>query len=380
MRRIPVLHLISRFNFGGTERQLIERLRRHPPGFEPRIGCFEAWGPFLEPIRAMGHEPRVFPVRSLARPETALEIARLAAFLRRSGIRLVHANDFASSVVGVAAARLAGARVIVNRVDLGHLRPGFGKWHRRLEILAARTADLVCVNAEAVRRVCIEEEGCRPGRVVLVRNGIDLAGFDALAAREPAPLPIREGDFAVAVIGNLWPVKAHRVLLEAAALLRGTPIRFLCAGEGSERPFLENRIAELGLERSVFLLGHRTDVPALLSRSHALCLCSVAEGLSNAVTEGMAARLPVVATAVGGTPELVEEGVTGFLVRPGDPSALADRLRRLVAGPDLARRMGQKGRAFVEAELSLERMAEAHQALYLRALGREAESPVPAAA
>src|ERR1700736_4881795 len=338
MRPIRVLHLLSRFNYGGTERQLIERLRRHPPGFEALVGCFEAWGPFLEPIRALGYEPHVLPLRGLARPEAAVQVLRMAALIWKLGVRLVHANDFATSV-------------IVNRVDLGHLRPGFGKWHRQLEMLAARQADVVSANAEAVRRVCIEEEGCRPDRVVVVRNGLDLRHFDELAAQPPAPLPTAESDFVVAVIGNLWPVKAHRVLLEAAALLRDTRIRFVCAGEGSERPFLEQRIRELGLERSVFLLGHRMDVPVLLARSHALCLCSTAGGLSNAVTEGMAARLPVVATSVGGTPELVEAGVRGFLVQPGDHRALAAKLRQLEASPELARRMGLCGRAFVEAAL-----------------------------
>jgi len=376
MRPIPVLHLLSRFNFGGTERQLIERLRRHAKGFEPVVGCFEAWGVFLEPLREMGHEPHVFPVRGLLRPGTAAQIARLAWLIREKRIPLVHANDFSTSVVGVAAARLAGARVIVNRVDLGHLRPGFGIWHRRLEMLAARQADLVCANAEAVRRVCIEEEGCRPERVAVVRNGFDLHGFDRLAAQPGEPLPVVDGDFVVAVIGNLWPVKAHRDLLEAAALLRDTRIRFLCAGDGSERTYLEARIRELGLEDSVHLLGHRTDVPAMLARSHALCLCSTAEGLSNAIAEGMAARLPVVATNVGGTLELVAHGASGFLVEPRDPPALAARLRQLASDPELCRRMGLRGRAFVEAELSLERMADAHEALYRKALGLPAPAPL----
>jgi glycosyltransferase involved in cell wall biosynthesis len=369
MARIRVLHLLSRFNYGGTERQLVERLRRHPPGFEGVLGCFEAWGVFLDPIRALGYEPHVLPLRGLARPEAAVQVWRAAALIRRERIGLVHANDFATSVVGVAASRLAGVPVIVNRVDLGHLRPGFGKWHRRLEMLAARQATLVCANAEAVRRVCIEEEGCRPDQVVVVRNGLDIQHFDELSASAGAPLPTRDGDFVVAVIGNLWPVKAHRVLLEAAALLRDTPIRFVCAGEGSERAQLERRIRELDLSNTVFLLGHRQDVPALLSRSHALCLCSTAEGLSNAVTEAMAARLPVVATNVGGTPELVEDGTTGFLVPPGDPRELARRLRQVYASPERARQMGERGRAFVEKHLSLENLTDAHEALYRRAVG-----------
>jgi hypothetical protein len=133
-----VLHLLSRFDVGGTERQLVERLRRHPRGFEPFLACSELYGKFLAPVRALGIEPIVVPVRGLAHPSAALAVARLAMTMRERKIDLVHANDFAMSVLGLAAARLSGARIIVNRVDLGHLRPGFGVAHRRLEAFTAR--------------------------------------------------------------------------------------------------------------------------------------------------------------------------------------------------------------------------------------------------
>jgi glycosyltransferase involved in cell wall biosynthesis len=237
----------------------------------------------------------------------------------------------------------------------------------------------VVANADAVREVCIREERCDPRRVFVVRNGIDLPVFDALAAKPlQAPLPIAEGDVPVAVIGNLWPVKGHRTLLEAAARLKETlpRVKFLCAGEGPERQFLERRIAELGLADRVLLLGHRLDVPAILARAQAACLCSSAEGLSNALMEAMAARLPIVATAVGGNPELVRPGENGTLVPYGDPGALADALTALLADPVRAREIGQRGRARVEAELTLSRMAEGHGALYMRAL-EEAQADAP---
>ena len=148
-----VLHLLSRFDIGGSERQLVERLRRHPPGFEPLVACCELYGKFLPPIRALGIEPFVVPLRGLLHPSAAVAVAHLAILIRRQKVDLVHTNDFAMSAVGLAAARLAGARIIVNRVDLGHLRPGFGVAHRRLEAFTARHADLVCANAEAVRQV-----------------------------------------------------------------------------------------------------------------------------------------------------------------------------------------------------------------------------------
>jgi glycosyltransferase involved in cell wall biosynthesis len=176
----------------------------------------------------------------------------------------------------------------------------------------------------------------------------------------------------VAVIGNLWPVKGHRMLVEAVGKLAGKlpGWRFLCAGDGAERPWLMRRIAELGLEDRVLLIGHRLDVPAVLRRARAAALCSSAEGLSNALMEAMAASLPLVATRVGGNPELVRDGENGFLVPSGDADALATRLLDLLGGePGRAVEMGLRGRARIETELTLEAMARGHRDLYRRALG-----------
>jgi glycosyltransferase involved in cell wall biosynthesis len=372
---IPVLHLVNRFWIGGAERQFVERLRLHPPGFSALVGCLELSGPMLDQVRSLGYEPVLFPLKgSMLRANTLKQVARMAALMREHRVRIVHATDFNTNLLAFAAGRLAGAKVIVSRVDLGHLREGFGKWHREAEKWNARHADLVVVNADAVREVCIRDERCKPDRVVVVRNGIDLAHFDRLTAQPlQAPLPVAPGDVAVAVIGNLWPVKGHRTLVDAVALLRDRlpHVKFLCAGEGPEREPLEKRIAELGLSDRVFLLGHRLDVPAILARVRAACLCSSAEGLSNALMEAMAARLPIVATAVGGNPELVRPGENGLLVPYGDPASLADKLVELFSDAGRAAGMGRRGRERVEAELTLSRMAEGYGAVYRRLLDGE---------
>ena len=362
---IPVLHLVNRFWIGGAERQFVERLRLHPPGFSALVGCLELSGPMLEQVRSLGYEPVLFPLKgSMLRANTLKQVARMAALMREHRVRIVHATDFNTNLLAFAAGRLAGAKVIVSRVDLGHLREGFGKWHREAEKW----------NADAVREVCIRDERCRPERVVVVRNGIDLAHFDRLASQPlQAPLPLGPDDVPVAVIGNLWPVKGHRTLVEAAALVRDRlpRVKFFCAGEGPEREFLEKRVAALGLSDRVFLLGHRLDVPAILARARAACLCSSAEGLSNALMEAMAARLPIVATAVGGNPELVRPGENGLLVPYGDPSSLADKLVELLPDADRAAAMGGRGRERVEADLTLSRMAEGYGAVYRGVLDGE---------
>jgi glycosyltransferase involved in cell wall biosynthesis len=365
---VAVLHLVNRFWIGGAERQFVERLRRHPKGFRALVGCLELSGDMLPQVRALGYEPEVFPLRgSMMRFNTGLQVARMAAWMRAENVRIVHGTDFNTNLLGLAAARMAGAKAIVSRVDLGHLRAGFGRWHREAEKLNARLADLVVANADAVREVCIRDEGVKPENCVVVRNGLDLAAFDrAMAAPLQAPLP--EGRL-VAVIGNLWPVKGHRTLVEAVAQLpeQCKDVKFVCAGEGPEREYLTARIAALGLEGRVVLLGHRLDVAAVLARATAACLCSSAEGLSNALMEAMAARLPIVATDVGGNPELIRDN--GYLVPYGDVAALSGKLASLLDDAAAAQELGRAGRRRVESELTLEQMAEGHGALYRRALG-----------
>jgi len=150
----------------------------------------------------------------------------------------------------------------------------------------------------------------------------------------------------------------------ASVHTRRPEVRFALVGDGSERPSLESRIAELGLEDAVEILGTRYDVPAILARADAACLPSLAEGLPNAVMEAMAAGLPVVATAVGGTPELVIPGETGLLAPPGAAEELAEALLAVLADPVHARSMGARGRKLIAREYSLDALASGHAAMY----------------
>jgi glycosyltransferase involved in cell wall biosynthesis len=162
------------------------------------------------------------------------------------------------------------------------------------------------------------------------------------------------------------PVKGQTDLLVAfREVLRWHPgARLVLVGDGVRRPLLERMARELGVAERAHFLGYRRDVPALLSRAALSVSASHAEGLSNAILEAMASRLPVVATAVGGTPELVRDGVNGLLVPPGSPGALARRMSEALADPTRARRMGERGRRVVEREFDLRQMRLGYDALY----------------
>ncbi|HWE24408.1 MAG TPA: glycosyltransferase [Myxococcales bacterium] len=382
---MPVLQIANQFAIGGAEGQFVARIRRHPTGFRPVVACIQKKGPNLRPIEELGLSVEEFGLRgSLAQLNTGHQVLRLAAFIAREGVRLVHANDFYANLLAVPAARLAGAKVIVSRFDLGHW---YSRAHHVLEALASRTADAVYTNAQAVREMCVAKEGIPGERVFVIHNGIDLEQFDAAKAGPLlAPLPGMEtgGDGksrrpCVAIAANLYSVKGHLDFVEALEIVkREVPdVLVLCAGEGPMRTVLEQQIRARGLRDNLVLLGHRLDVPAILARAHVGVLCSHAEGLSNAIIEYMAASLPVVATAVGGNVELVAEAgsrATGHLVAPRKPKALAERLIGLLRDAPRRAALGAAARAHVEADLTLAAMSEKTGELYEQVVSRAASS------
>lgn len=368
VQRAPVKVLVfqNRFLIGGQERQTVLHLatldRRR---WEPIVRCLHLEGQHLDDLARIGVLPESLDIGKMARPATLWRVARLAARLRADGVALVHAQDFYTDTLGVLAARLASIPSIVTRVDLGH---ALDPLKRRALALVSRSATRVVVNALAIRDTCLRE-GVERDRIAVVRNGVDLAAFDAAAGREPDPPspPLAPGAPVVVQVANMHhPVKGQEDLLAAhREVLRHAPgARLVLVGDGARRPGLEARARELGIADHVRFTGYRRDVPSLLARASVVVSASYAEGISNAVLEGMAARRPVVGTAVGGTPELVRDGVTGFLVPAGAPEMLARRVVALLRDAELARRMGEQARATVEREFGVEEMRRRFDALY----------------
>jgi glycosyltransferase involved in cell wall biosynthesis len=360
---VRVLVFQNRFRLGGQERQTVLHVRTvDRTRWEPVVAVLHLDGEHLADLAAAGVRPLLFDVGSrMLRPNTAWQIGRLVHLIRTERIALVHAQDLYTNVLGALAARAAGVPAIVTRVDLGHHVPGY---RRPLLTLASRRAERVLVNALCIRDLVVRE-GVEPDRVVVVRNGVDLEELDRSAARSPdAPAPDPGGVVCVANMHH--PVKGQTDLLVAMKeVLRDRPgAHLVLVGDGVRRPLLERQARQLGIATRTHFLGHRLDGPALLARAQVAVSASHAEGISNAILEAMGCRLPVVATAVGGSPELVRDGWNGFLVPPGAPAALARRLVDLLRDPALRARMGERGRALVEREFDLDQMRLSYDALY----------------
>ncbi|HEY6099106.1 MAG TPA: glycosyltransferase [Anaeromyxobacter sp.] len=362
MTPTKVLVFQNRFLIGGQERQTVNNVRTIDRArFEPVVACLHLEGEHLADLAAAGVKPLLFDVgRKMLRPNTAWQVARLVHVLRTRRIGLVHAQDVYTNVLGTLAAKAAGVPSIATRVDLGHHVTGY---RRPLLRLACRQADRVLVNALCIRDMCIRE-GVEPDRIAVVRNGVDVELLDGIARAAPEP-PVPDG--CVVNVANMHhPVKGQTDLLMAMReVIRVRPeARVAFVGDGVRRPHLERMAGMLGIAERCHFLGFRLDGAAILARAALSVSASHAEGISNAILEAMTMRLPVVATAAGGSPEIVREGVNGHLVPPGAPGALARRILDLLERPAARRRMGNRGRRIVESEFSLAQMRLGYDALY----------------
>lgn len=356
-----VVHVIDSLYPGGTERQCLELAR----GLS-RLGVGNAVfyfrpGPLLMEFQSAGAAVQALPQASVQSSRFFFSLLALARALRREAAEIVQSYGFYSNLRGLTAARLAGVpvRVAARRELAKFLTPA----QRRADRWVWRLAHRVVVNSEAVRRQVISEERVRPDKVVVIRNG--LAADLWLAADDPAHA---NGDPVVGMVAHFREQKDHVTFLRAAReVLNFVPsARFCLVGLGLNAP-LREYVQQLGLTDYVDFRGglegealrtavRRSTVSVLSSKNN--------EGLPNAVLEAMAASRPVVATAVGGTPELIDDGVTGFLVPPQDPGALAERVVRLLKDPALARGMGERGRERVAREFTIERMCGQYHDLY----------------
>jgi glycosyltransferase involved in cell wall biosynthesis len=210
-----------------------------------------------------------------------------------------------------------------------------------------------------------------PGKIVVIHNGFN-AIADAQAVRERrrpellAELGIGADARVIGSVARLSPVKGHRYLLEAVAQVMKTDARvyLVLAGDGELRDEIAAHAERLGIGARTRLLGHREDSAQLVAAFDVAVLASLSEGLPNAVIEAMAAGAPVVATAVGGVPELIEDGKTGFLIPPANPEAMAERIEYALSHADLTGLIATRGRRFVTERFGMERMVAAVESLY----------------
>lgn len=377
-QRVRVVHLIGQLGLGGSERQLLVLLRHlDRERFENHLVVFNPspYGELHQEFERLG-----VPVTTV--PPECRGVPRRLRFLWRTCRRLapdvIHSWTAHDNPYAGIAGRLAGVqgrfgslRTTLHSTLMANL-PSSYRW-----LVLHGVAELV-VNSEICARE-LRELGIGPRRVRLLRNGVPLPTSEPALA-DLTELGIEATHRVVGLIGNLRAVKNHLFFVDAMArVLPEVPeLRVLLVGQPlpSEPDYprrIEERIERHGLHGRFVITGFRPDVPELLRRMEICCLTSKSEGMPNAVLEAMAAARPVVATRVGGVPELVEDGDGGYLIEPGDVRGFAGAVSRLLADPARARRMGERGRERARRRHDCADAARRLGNFYLHALG---ESPV----
>jgi glycosyltransferase involved in cell wall biosynthesis len=328
-------------------------------------------GPLVERLHALDIETVRVPLSArLVNPRAFLGLVRALQRLRPA---IVQSHGARSNVYTRLAARYAGVPVVLSTVHNSLFDYEVAGWRRALYVLAERLtsplADRVLSVSAAIARDLVERYRIDAARAVVVRNGIDAWAFRP--AREPAAvrgeLGIAEGRRVALMAGRMTPQKGWDVLLEAAVRLAAVraDIAWVLVGDGPLRTTLTRRAGDLGL--AAHFTGARADMADLLGCADVVVLASRSEGLPFTLLEAMALGKPIVATRVGGVPEVVDDGRTGRLVPRDDPAALAAAVASVLDAPD-ASAMGARGRTRVETSFTLDGMVRAVERVYAAAL------------
>lgn len=366
MPPIPILLTIRELSLGGSERQLAETaLWLDRSQFTPHVGCFRSRGIRTQQLAEAGIPVVEFPVRSFSRD--SLTGARyMLAYMRQHNIRLVHSFDYPLNIFAAPVTRLfTRAIALTSQRSHRELTPGvFARLQRATDFLAHG----IVVNCEYLSRHLREDYRIAPERIHLCYNGIDLEVFRDEGGRRRPP-EASDASTVAGVVCGLRPEKDLGTLLEgfARATSTGSGLHLVMVGSGPELEPLQQRAAALGIARRVHWEPGTADVAPWLRGIDIFVLPSRSEAFSNSIMEAMACGCAVIASDVGGNPELVEAGVTGLLFPAGDAAALGRHIEALAADAALRRRLSAAARHKIRerfsAQAAARRMAEIYRQL-----------------
>ena len=372
LRPIRVAFCLDSFEIGGTELNAVRTAEALDPNrIELSIFHLQTHGPLRSRYERLGVRMTHVPISNLYSIRTALQGMRLAKMLRDANVDIVHSHDIYCNIFVVPWARIFTQCSIIASRRWSYYAPRAGL--ARTNRLSAHFAHHILANSSGVANALAVEEGVPRKKIVEIPNFLETNAFVAVSPADRAAQRrawgVPDGAFAIGIVARLRPVKNHVLLFKAASKLNNR-FHLMIVGDGPLRAELENLARELGIESRVHFAGEVVSDRNLHQFLDVSVLCSLSEGFPNAVIEGMAAGIVVVATPVGGVTDAVTNGVTGLLVPVDDPAPLADALRSLEADSSLRARLGNAGREEVQAKFSQEFVIEKLSSLYETLSGR----------
>lgn len=365
--RTRIIYLAHTFAVGGAEEMVLNLVRHLPPEYEPAVVCIHEPGPIGEEIQRTG-----VPFRSLGLKPGLLrpfDLIRLQQFLEQCEPDIVHTFLLTASLYGRFAAMLARVPVVIGtEVNIYERK----RWlHRLAERWLMRRTDAVIASAGSVRDFYLDQIGADPSKVPVIYNAVDWSQLQTTmtAAELRREVGIPDGVPVAGIIARLTEQKAHRVLFDAvAARPQLASLHLLVVGDGELRDQLKRQADQLGLTARVHFAGARRDLGNVLAAIDVFVMPSLWEGLPLSLVLAMGAGLPVIASRVAGIPEVVQDGVSGLLVSPGDQAELADALVRVLTDDTCRVLLGQEARAFVRPRFGVDGYIASMTSLYARLL------------
>lgn len=389
---MKICHVITRMIIGGAQENTLLTCRGHVEhGHETMLLTGPTTGPEgkllqANPIPGLRVVENPHLCRELNPWHDTLALRSLRRWFRANRFDVVHTHSSKAGIVGRIAARQAGVPFVAHTVH-GQAFHAYETWWKnqlyiRAERLAARYCDRIYAVAGAMVEQCVAARIAPADMYQVVYSGMELEPF-LTSRRDPElrrRLGIPDGAVVIGKIARLFELKGHDTLVAAAAaVVRECPEAcFLLVGDGLLRGQLEAEIRARGLENHFVFAGlvPPTEIPALVGQMDILAHLSLREGLPRSVVQGLAAGIPAVAHPLDGTPEVVRDGVTGFLCPPGDSAAVAAALARLVRDPGLRRRLGAAGRERVRNDFDWRRMVDVLEADYRAHLTNSADGRI----
>jgi len=367
--RIHVVHVIGSFQTGGAEKMLVNFLGAvNKEKFKHTVLCLTRRGELADDLRQVDVEVQVFRVRIRTLPR---DLRRLAGWFRDHRADVVHSHMFYASLWARTAALWAGVPVLITTE---HSQEHWKKWWqvRADRFLSGKTFHHIAVSQD-VRNIRLERDGVAPGQITMIPNGVpipEVTGDPEVRQKVRAKFGLPLDVPVVGTVGRMIDVKGYPFMLQALALARKSypSLHWLQVGDGPDRKKIIALAEEMGLSEAVTFAGKRSDVSSLLEAMDIWAMSSTHEGLPVALLEAMAAGRTIVATNVGGIPDVVDHEVSAILVAPQDARELAAGLVRVLDDHSLAQKLAAGARVKVEMEYGIEAVARRIEGIYLEGL------------
>ncbi len=351
---MKIIHIVNSMDCGGQEKMIISLAHAlNGKGYASPIVTIAYKGELAPQAEKLG-----IKVSSIGQKEgvSLMALWRLFMLIKAERPDILHLHNGRALIYGVIAAKLLGIPSIFTRHGSGPLI--IPKW------IWDGVTRVVTISVQAKNDQCRRNPSLRSEKVVVILNGVNIKDYEVSLKHAKD----RTGVVTVGHVARLVDLKDQATLLKSFAkvieVLGKNKARLVIAGDGPEKAMLEKLARDLGISAQVEFLGFREDIPAIVNTFDVFVLSSLTEGISLTLLEAMAASKPIVATDVGGNPEVVVNGKTGFLVPAKDPQAMADKILVLLKDPVLAKNMGAAGRRHVEEVFSLDRMTDEYIKVY----------------